>query len=59
MLRRFDFALMYPATPWRSTNFTMFLQDEMWVRITKREEVLVGEKTANGDFGENTGIESF
>lgn len=59
MLRRFDFALMYPAAPWRSTNFTMFLQDEMWVRITKREEILVSEKNVNGDFGENSGIESF
>lgn len=59
MLRRFDFALMYPAAPWKSTNFTMFLQDEMWVRITKREDVLVGEKTANVDLSENAGIESY
>ncbi|CAG8953869.1 hypothetical protein HYFRA_00010830 [Hymenoscyphus fraxineus] len=59
MLRRFDFALMYPAAPWRSTNFTMFLQDKMWVRITKRETSPRSEKVAVGGSLENGGIESY
>lgn len=37
LLRRFDFSLVHPTKPWSSKNFTLFLQKEMWVRVTKRE----------------------
>ncbi|OJJ04868.1 hypothetical protein ASPVEDRAFT_173547 [Aspergillus versicolor CBS 583.65] len=36
LLRRFDFELIYPGSPWKSVNFTLFLQKEMWVRVTER-----------------------
>ncbi|KAH7139474.1 cytochrome P450 [Dendryphion nanum] len=37
LLRHFDFELMNPEKPWRSANFNLFMQDEMWVRVTERE----------------------
>ncbi|KAI2602118.1 cytochrome P450 [Hypoxylon sp. NC1633] len=36
LLRRFDFELMYPGSAWKTQNFTLFIQKEMMVRITKR-----------------------
>ncbi|KAJ5699690.1 hypothetical protein N7536_002703 [Penicillium majusculum] len=36
LLRRFDFEPIYPGSPWKSSNFTLFMQKEMWVRVTKR-----------------------
>ncbi|KAJ5655537.1 hypothetical protein N7507_007487 [Penicillium longicatenatum] len=36
LLRRFDFELIYPGDPWKTQNFTLFMQKEMWVRVTKR-----------------------
>ncbi|KAK3292860.1 cytochrome P450 [Chaetomium fimeti] len=37
LLRKFDFELMYPGSAWKTRNFTLFMQKEMWVRVTKRE----------------------
>ncbi|KAL2867461.1 cytochrome P450 [Aspergillus lucknowensis] len=36
LLRRFDFELVNPGSPWKTRNFTLFMQREMWVRVTKR-----------------------
>jgi hypothetical protein len=34
----FDWALVDPAKPWRSINYTgIFVQDQMWVAVTERE----------------------
>lgn len=38
LLRRFDFQLVYPYRPWKSANFNIFLQSEMWVTVVLREE---------------------
>ncbi|KAF2007088.1 cytochrome P450 [Amniculicola lignicola CBS 123094] len=37
LLRHFDFELLNPGKPWRSVNYNLFLQDEMWLRVTERE----------------------
>lgn len=37
-LRNFDWALVDPAKPWHSVNYTgIFAQDQMWVIVTARE----------------------
>ncbi|KAK4239773.1 Pisatin demethylase [Achaetomium macrosporum] len=38
LLRRFDFQLVYPYRPWKSVNFNLFLQHDMWVAVSLREE---------------------
>jgi len=40
LLRHFEFSLMYPLKPWNSFCAGIFFQNEMWMRITKRAEVL-------------------
>jgi hypothetical protein len=37
LLRRFDFQLVNPARPWKSANYNLFLQSEMWVSVSLRE----------------------
>ena len=37
LLRRFDFQLVNPSKPWKSVNFNIFLQSEMWVAVSLRE----------------------
>ncbi|KAH6656001.1 cytochrome P450 [Truncatella angustata] len=38
LLRRFEFAVVDPDKVWNSRNFTLFLQNKMWLRITKRNK---------------------
>lgn len=38
LLRHFDFQLVYPYRPWKSVNYNLFLQSEMWVSVLSREE---------------------
>ncbi|KAF2088620.1 cytochrome P450 [Saccharata proteae CBS 121410] len=45
LLRRFDFALIDATDPmktWRSVNHNLFLQDNMWVRVTERTDLKGG-----------------
>ncbi|KAL2192788.1 cytochrome P450 monooxygenase [Corynascus similis CBS 632.67] len=44
LLRRFDFQLVYPTRPWKSVNYNLFLQREMWVTVTAREEAELQKK---------------
>ncbi|KXX80303.1 Pisatin demethylase [Madurella mycetomatis] len=37
LLRHFDFQLVYPYRPWKSVNYNLFLQSEMWVSVLSRE----------------------
>ncbi|GAB1312517.1 hypothetical protein MFIFM68171_02727 [Madurella fahalii] len=37
LLRHFDFQLVYPFQPWKSANYNLFLQKEMWVSVLSRE----------------------
>jgi cytochrome P450 len=37
LLRRFDFQLVYPYRPWKSKNYNLFLQHDMWVAVALRE----------------------
>lgn len=36
VLRHFDFQLVNPGRPWKSTNQGFFLQSDMWVKVTER-----------------------
>ncbi|KAK3695739.1 cytochrome P450 monooxygenase [Podospora appendiculata] len=36
LLRVFDFQIVYPARPWTSVNRSLWLQQDMWVRVTER-----------------------
>ncbi|KUJ22530.1 pisatin demethylase [Mollisia scopiformis] len=36
LFRCFDFQIVSPTKPWRSTNVGLWLQSEMWVRVTER-----------------------
>lgn len=36
LLRRYDFALVYPDRPWESKNYGVFSQENMWTRVTHR-----------------------
>lgn len=40
LLRRFDIMLVDPAHPWKSFNAAFFIQSDMNVRITRREEAV-------------------
>ncbi|KAI1842663.1 hypothetical protein JX266_011125 [Neoarthrinium moseri] len=37
LLRNFDFDLINPSNPWKSRNFNLFMQSEMWLKVTERE----------------------
>ncbi|KAK4124778.1 cytochrome P450 monooxygenase [Parathielavia appendiculata] len=37
LLRRFDFQLANPARPWKSANYNLFLQSDMWVAVSLRD----------------------
>jgi hypothetical protein len=37
LLRQFDFQLVYPSNPWKSVNYGLFLQRDMWVSVSLRE----------------------
>jgi hypothetical protein len=36
LLRNFDFAIVDPSQPWKTSNVGLFLQSDMWMRVTKR-----------------------
>ncbi len=36
-MRHFDFQLADPSRPWDSINYNMWLQRDMWVKVTLRE----------------------
>jgi cytochrome P450 len=37
LLRQFDFQLVNPAKPWKSINYNLFFQSDMWVSVALRE----------------------
>ncbi|KAE9363167.1 cytochrome P450 [Stipitochalara longipes BDJ] len=37
LLRNFGFTIVDPTMPWRSFNAGLFLQSDMWVRVTRRK----------------------
>lgn len=37
LLRQFDFQLVNPAQPWKSVNYNLFFQSDMWVSVALRE----------------------
>lgn len=37
LLRNFEFTIVNPSEPWKSFNAGLFLQSNMWMRVTKRE----------------------
>jgi hypothetical protein len=43
LLRHFDFQLVNPSQPWKSVNFNLFLQRDMWVSVSLREAVEAAE----------------
>ncbi|KAK1759048.1 Pisatin demethylase [Echria macrotheca] len=38
LLKRFDFQIANPTKPWNSVNYALWLQWDMWVRVTARED---------------------
>ncbi|KAJ8114664.1 hypothetical protein OPT61_g3508 [Boeremia exigua] len=40
-MRHFDWALIQPDNPWKSTNYNgIFVQEQMWVLVTEREQTV-------------------
>ena len=39
LLRRFDWSIVNPQKPWKSVCAGIFLQSEMWVKVTARSTV--------------------
>lgn len=37
LLRHFEFTIVDPGSPWVSVNWGLFLQKDMWMRVTRRE----------------------
>jgi hypothetical protein len=37
-LRRFDFSLINPTDPWRTFNAGIFIQSDLYVRVTERTQ---------------------
>jgi cytochrome P450 len=37
LLRQFDFQLVNPAQPWKSVNYNLYFQSDMWVSVALRE----------------------
>jgi len=40
LLRRFELEIVDPTKPWHSFNVGIFMQSEMWLRASKRDEIL-------------------
>ncbi|KAJ4298336.1 hypothetical protein N0V88_003362 [Collariella sp. IMI 366227] len=38
LLRRFDFQLVNPTKPWKCVNYNLFVQSDMWVSVSMRED---------------------
>lgn len=39
LLRNFEFDVVDPTKPWTSINYGIFMQYNMWLRVSKREEL--------------------
>lgn len=40
-MRYFDWALVRPENPWKSTNYNgIWAQEQMWVIVTEREQAV-------------------
>ncbi|KAI1445272.1 BcABA1, cytochrome P450 monooxygenase [Annulohypoxylon stygium] len=39
LLREFDFQLVNPMKPWDSLSYSQFIEENMWVRVTKLETI--------------------
>ncbi|KAF3019341.1 hypothetical protein E8E14_010372 [Neopestalotiopsis sp. 37M] len=37
LLRAFDFQLINPTNPWKSRSYSVFVEEEMWVKVTESE----------------------
>jgi cytochrome P450 len=37
LFRRFEFAVVCPQKPWRIKAFDIFMQEEFWLRVLRRE----------------------
>ena len=38
LLRDFDFQLVYPKTPWKEAQYSVFVINDFWVKITERRK---------------------
>jgi len=38
LLRDFDFQLVYPKTPWKEEQYSVFVINDFWVKITERRK---------------------
>jgi hypothetical protein len=38
LLRDFDFQLVYPKTPWKEEQYSVFVINDFWVKITERKK---------------------
>jgi len=36
LLRNFEFSIVKPEKPWRSFAYDQLMQDQMWMRVTRR-----------------------
>ncbi|KFY37707.1 hypothetical protein V494_04641 [Pseudogymnoascus sp. VKM F-4513 (FW-928)] len=43
LLRNFDFELVDSTSPWKSANVGLWIQSELWVRVTEREDRQIRE----------------
>ena len=39
LFRNFELEIVNPSRPWKSENVGLWMQSEMWVRVTEREVV--------------------
>ncbi|GAP93433.2 putative cytochrome p450 [Rosellinia necatrix] len=39
LLRTFDFQLANPANPWKSWSYVVFMEEDMWVKVSEAETV--------------------
>ncbi|KAI1864025.1 uncharacterized protein JN550_009045 [Neoarthrinium moseri] len=39
LLRLFDFQIANPTTPWESRSYSVFVEENMWVKVTKSSKV--------------------
>lgn len=37
LLRAFDFQLINPTNPWKSRSYSVFVEENMWVKVTESE----------------------
>ncbi|KAI0413510.1 pisatin demethylase [Xylaria grammica] len=39
LLRTFDFQVANPTSPWKSTSYLVFIEEDMWVKVSEAEEL--------------------